>query len=369
MYLSRIILSDFKNIESADLSFSPKINCITGGNGVGKTTLLDAVHYLSVTKSFLCSSDRYTCRYGCDEATVYGSYPSDDHTEQISISIKRDGGKVVRKDSKPYKRISDHIGRVPVVLVSPSDSALIHDGGEERRRFLNLMLSQIDPEYLRRSMNYNRLLKQRNSLLKQESVNELLLESFSAPLYPEAEYIHGKRNEAVKRLSEYASDYYSLISEEKESITMEYHSDLNEGSAEALFREYRGRDLALRYTTVGVQRDDVIFGMDGHSLRRSASQGQQKTFIVALKMAQYRIMREAWGEPPILLLDDLFDKLDIGRIRSLLDLVLREEFGQIFITDTDRKRVRQVVELYTDAGKYYEMEGGRFHEMEGERNA
>lgn len=358
MFLERIIISDFKNIESADLSFSSKINCICGNNGEGKTNLLDAVYYLSMTKSFLSSSDRYVFRHGREETVLHGTYRKGEDTEDIAVSVKSSGEKAVRRNSKPYRRVSDHIGRLPVVVVSPSDSSVIHDSGEERRRFMNMMLSQTDSAYLRAVVSYNRFLKQRNSLLKDGNCQDLLLDTVSERMYDDAAYIYGKRCEAAGMLDRITSEMYALISGGRERTGIEYRSDLSGKGAEELFESNKAKDKLMGFTTRGVHRDDFEFSIDGYPLRKCASQGQQKSFIVALKMAQYSLMRQVSGVKPIMLLDDLFDKLDRSRVKSLVELVLEDGFGQIFITDTDRGRMAGIVETVTDSGRFFSVSGG-----------
>lgn len=362
MYLSRIILSDFKNIEGADIELSSKINCICGNNGEGKTNLLDAIHYLSMTKSFLSSSDRYTFRHGTQESVVNGTFFKNGSIENIGISIKANGEKIVRKDSKTYKRVSDHIGRMPIVMVSPADTSIINDSAEERRRFINMMLSQTDQEYLRSSIAYNRVLKQRNQLLKQEYISDLLLDTMSEQMSSPAMYIFSKRKEAVESLSKCTAEFYSLISGGKESVSIEYVSELYDDMPLSLFDKSREKDKTLKYTTSGVHRDDLNFLMDGHPIRKCASQGQQKSFLISLKMAQYKIMNQMYGVTPMLLLDDVFDKLDHSRVSALINMVLKENFGQVFITDTDRSRVEGIVRTFTDEGKFFNVVSGVFTE-------
>lgn len=354
MYLSRIIVSNFKNIVSADVRFSPKINCICGDNGEGKTNLLDAVYYLSMTKSFLSSSDRYTYTFGSDEAVLHGTYVEDGVTSDIAVSVKADGSKTVKRNAKAYKRISDHIGSVPVVMTSPSDTELIHGSGEERRRFLNMMISQMDQEYLRTLVAYNRLLKQRNVLLKQDNVQDMLLDTVSERMCPLSDYIRSCRGKAAGMLDSRASFFYRLIADGKESIEIRYRSDLDDGmSTSDLFASSLQKDKVMRFSTAGVHRDDLELFMGGYPLRRCSSQGQQKSFLLALKMAQYSVMKETRGKRPILLFDDLFDKLDAGRVASLIRMVVKEDFGQIFITDTDEERLRGIVGGITDECKYF----------------
>ena len=354
MYLNRIIVSNFKNITGADITFSPKINCICGNNGEGKTNFLDAVYYLSMTKSFLSPSDRYTFTYGQTETVLHGDYILDTGTEDIALSVRSDGTKTVRHNGKAYKRVSEHIGRIPVVMTAPSDVSLIHESGEERRRFLNMMISQMDQEYLRAVVAYNRLLRQRNSILKQENISDILLDTVTGRMYGFSESIYKGRRSTVEMLNERASSYYSLISGGREAVEIRYRSDLaGDRSVQEVFSSSLQKDKVMGYTTAGVQRDDLEFLMDGHPVRRCSSQGQQKSFIIALKMAQYSVMREMSGRRPVLLFDDLFDKLDASRVASLIKMVLEGDFGQIFITDTDEGRLRQIVGGITDECRYF----------------
>ena len=252
MFLRRIIVQDFKNISSADISFSPKINCICGNNGEGKTNLLDAVHYLSMTKSFLSVNDRYTYTYGKDEAVLHGTFQDTGQEEDIAVSVRSDGAKTVRRNGKAYKRLSEHVGRIPVVMTAPPDISLIHDSGEERRRFLNMMISQIDPEYLRSVSAYNSLLKQRNASLRQEGTPDLLLETISGRMCAPAAYIHARRREAAEQLAAKAAGYYGFISGGRESIGIRYRSDLEKAGLEELLAASLQKDRALGYTTAAV---------------------------------------------------------------------------------------------------------------------
>lgn len=364
MYLRRIIVKDFKNIADADLFFSPKINCICGNNGEGKTCLLDAVHYLSMARSFLCSSDRYTYTYGKEEAVLYGTYQCSGTEDSVAVSVRSDGCKTVKRNGKPYRRLSEHIGRIPVVTTSPSDISLINDSGEERRRFLNMMISQMDPEYLRCVSAYNALLKQRNAALRQGEAPGLLLETISERMYSPAAYIFEKRRDAVLRLASLSMDFYNLISGGKECVEMRYRSDLERAGIVELFESALQKDRVMGYTTAGVQRDDIGLFMDGRPMRRCASQGQQKSFLIALKMAQYRVMCRNSETRPILLFDDLFDKLDALRVAALIRMVLEGDFGQIFITDTDEVRLRGIVGGITDQGRFFNVKGGVITEQE-----
>ena len=359
MYLRRILISNFKNIGEAQLDFSRKINCISGNNGEGKTNLLDAIYYLSMTKSFFSSTDAYTFTFGLDASAVNGIYVLDDNTEDsISIGLKREGEKVVKKNGKSYKKISEHIGLYPIVMVSPADTSLINGSGEERRKFLTLILSQIDKEYLRRLQSYNQLLLQRNKLLKMGSISWDLLETIDMQMSMHADYIYKKRDELCRNLEEKVYGYYAALSGSKEEVKLQYISDLQEGSLDDILATNREKDTFLKFTSQGIHKDDVDFTLNGMPLKKCGSQGQQKSFLVALKLAQFDIMKQLHGVAPILLLDDVFDKLDMQRVEYLLSLVAGDHFGQIFISDSNKVRMASIVERFTNECRSFDVAGG-----------
>ncbi len=359
--LRKIVIQDFRNIQLQELSFSPNINCISGGNGEGKTNLLDAIWYLSMTKSAFSTSDRYNFRYGCSRFALSGSYDMPGgNSARFSIRVEEGGQKSVRRDDKPYARISEHIGVLPIVLVSPADIALVSESGEERRKFVNSVLSQLDRSYLADAQQYTRLLLQRNKLLKAGVWDEELMNTFDERLTALAGPIHSARANFCGRLLPLVRQYYAEISGGREQVDIEYRSDLQRGGLLQLLHERREQDRAVRFTTAGVQRDDFLFLMDGHPIRRCGSQGQQKSFLVALKFAQYEVMKAACGFPPIMLLDDLFDKLDMNRVANLLRMVSQQEFGQIFLSDSNKVRTRSIVDSITSDRSYFETEGGVF---------
>lgn len=361
MHIKRIVLSNFKNIESADLTFSPNINCIYGDNGEGKTNLLDAVHYLSMTKSFLQTSDRFTYTYGSQGAALCGYYDMGGYEDKISVSVNSSGDKSIKKNDKNYPKISEHIGHIPVVVISPSDTSLIHDSGEERRRFMNIVLSQTDSQYLRAIQGYNRVLLQRNKLLKSEVVpSKILLEAFSVQLQRDGDYIFRKRAELAEELNLLAADFYSKLSDGKECVSLEYNSDLKKGSMSDLLDNSYSRDIALKYTSVGIQRDDYDFLMNGYPIKKCSSQGQQKTFLISLKLAQLSMMKKRYGFSPILLLDDVFDKLDMKRVELLISMVSKEGFGQLFVTDSNKVRVSDLVRKLDSESRFYTVTKGEF---------
>lgn len=372
MFLERILITDFKNIHSAELHFSPKLNCIWGSNGEGKTNLLDAIYYLSMTKSYFNGSDVYTFKRGCNYVALNGIYDEDSQKCSISIGIKgtaADDGtikvdeKVVKRDGKNYGRISEHIGRIPVVVVSPTDTELINSGGDERRRFINMVLSQLDSEYLRKLQNYNQLLLQRNKLLKMvgaDVVSSEYIETIDERMAVNAEYIYSERVKISGLLNDSVCKYYNILSNSKENVSFEYRSQLASSSTQELFRENFEKDRILKYTSSGIHRDDFLFSVNGMPIKNCGSQGQQKTFLIALKLAQYEIMLNLHGKQPLLLLDDVFDKLDMGRVGRLIEVVSGSGFGQIFITDSSKVRMESVLEPVLAMSRNFTVENGVF---------
>ena len=361
--LKKIAIQDFRNIVLQELSFSPNINCVSGNNGEGKTNLMDAIWYLSMTKSAFSSTDRFNFRHGTDAFAISGVFDMGDGLQtRFSVKVDSKGEKKVRRDDKPYSRVADHIGVLPIVMVSPSDISLVSESGENRRRFVNSVLSQMDREYLSAVQQYNRLLFQRNKMLKDGTFDDSLLGIFDERMGEYASRVYQSRESFIKDLEPVVSEYYKALSGGKETVSVSYVSDLAKAPLENLLKASREKDLALRYTTSGVQRDDFIFKMDGYPIRRCGSQGQQKSFLVSLKLAQYEIMKKRYGFPPTLLLDDAFDKLDMGRIGNLLGMVAGSDFGQIFITDSNKVRMAGIVDKLTADRAYFEAVGGEFKE-------
>ena len=359
--LQKIVIQDFRNIALQELSFSPNINCISGGNGEGKTNLLDAIWYLSMTKSAFATTDRYNFRYGTSAFALSGTYALGcGATARFSIRVTDGGQKVVRRDDKPYERISEHIGVLPIVMVSPADISMVSESGDERRRFVNAVLSQMDRRYLADIQQYNRFLLQRNKLLKAGVWDEDLLVTFDERLAALAVPVFERRAAFCDSLVPIVQQYYAEISGGREQVGVEYRSDLQKGDLRSLLLERRERDRIFKFTTAGVQRDDFIFTMDGHPIRRCGSQGQQKSFLVALKFAQYEVMKAACGQAPMMLLDDLFDKLDMQRVANLLRLVSDRSFGQIFLSDSNKVRTESIVDSLTADRSYFQTAGGVF---------
>lgn len=359
--LEKMMVSGFRNIEFQELEFSPNVNCISGNNGEGKTNLLDAVWYLSMTKSAFSSSDRFNFRYGSDEFSLSGTYRMENGLEsRFAVRVTSGGEKRLLRDDKPYGRISEHIGVLPIVMVSPADTSLVSESGEERRKFVNSVLSQMDREYLSAVQQYNRLLLQRNRILKGVAPDRELLSVFDLRMAPYADYIFTARKRFAADISPIVSHYYKEVSGGREEVSITYNSDLDNGGLDEVLARSREKDMALRYTSAGVHRDDLVFTMDGYPIRRCGSQGQQKSFLVSLKFAQYDIMKKSYGFAPTLLLDDVFDKLDMKRIANLLSMVAGNEFGQIFITDSNKVRMASLVDSLTDDRAYFECSAGCF---------
>ena len=359
--LEKIVISDFRNIGLQELEFSPNINCISGNNGEGKTNLLDAIHYLSMTKSAFATSDKFTFRHGTEEFSLAGTYRMENGlSSRFSMKMTTKGEKKVRRDDKTYNKVSEHIGELPVVMVSPSDISLVSESGDERRRFMNAVLSQMDREYMSALQQYNRLLQQRNKMLKEQNIDRSLLEVIDMRMASFAEPVFRARKRFVEDLRPIVSQYYKTVSGGSEQIDIEYETELYKAGLDQLLESSFERDRVMKYTTVGVQRDDLVFTMNGHPIRRCGSQGQQKSFLVSLKFAQYEIMKRNYGFAPILLLDDVFDKLDMTRISNLLQMVSGNDFGQIFITDSNKVRMSGIVDALTQDRVYYETVSGTF---------
>ncbi len=362
--LEKIVISDFRNIQLQELEFSPNVNCISGNNGEGKTNLLDAIYYLSMTKSAFAPSDRFTFRHGTDEFSLAGTYRMENGlSSRFALKMSTKGEKRVRRDDKPYGRVSEHVGVLPIVMVSPADISMVSESGEERRRFVNAVLSQMDREYMVSLQQYNRLLLQRNRILKDMQADMSLLEVIDMKMAALAEPIYNARKKFAGDLKPLVSEYYRALSGGAEQIDIEYDSDLSKAPLDRLLAASFEKDRILKYTTAGIQRDDFIFTMNTHPIRRCGSQGQQKSFLVSLKFAQYEIMKKNYGFAPVLLLDDVFDKLDMSRISNLLQMVASNDFGQIFITDSNKVRMAGRGDGLTQDRAYYETVGGTFNRI------
>ena len=347
MYLRNISLVNFKNYSQVELDFSPKINCFVGNNGVGKTNILDAVYYLSLTKSFFNSIDTQNIKYDHEFTVIQGDFEKDAKVEQIYCGIKRSRKKQFKRNKKEYQRLADHIGLLPVVMISPADTSLISEGSDERRRFIDTVIVQYDRPYLEDLINYNKALSQRNKLLKDfaknNSFSEESIQLWNDQLIPPGERIHEKRVEFIKRLIPIFQNYYDAIAKGGEKVSLTYQSHLTGGNFREMLAKAQYKDRILQYTTVGIHKDDLNLQLSGYPIKRVGSQGQQKTYLVALKLAKFEFIKNIVGFHPILLLDDIFDKFDKLRVKQIIELVAHQEFGQIFITDTHQDRLETIL--------------------------
>jgi len=364
MILQSLLLTNFKNIASAALDFSPKINCFLGNNGMGKSNLLDAVHFLSFTKSFGRLPEAMLIRRGENFAILNGRFIRNGIEEEIDVGLRAGARKSFKRGGKEYKRISSHIGLFPSVMVAPADQILITGGAEERRRFIDMIISQADIPYLEALMRYNQALEQRNRMLRDGFNDPMLFESVEMIMNNTAELIRRRRRENIGSIKNIFAKYYTEIAGTAESVALEYiMSGEKYGSLEAAFNQTRSRDNLLKYTTVGPHRDDIAFTLDSMPVRQTASQGQCKTFTIALRLAQFEFLRHSTAHTPLLLLDDIFDKLDAARVERIMDIVGRDEFGQIFITDTNRKHLDEIMAMSRPDYRMWTVDSGSFTQI------
>jgi len=358
MRLKRLSLLNFKNLSQTDIALSEGINCFVGDNGAGKTNVLDAIYYLSMSKSAFTMTDGQSVRHGEEFFFTEGTYSTDGGgQEQVVCSFSRRTGKVLKRNGKEYDRVADHVGLFPVVIVSPRDTDLITDAAEERRRYLNGFISQLDRVYLNSIMRYNAVLTERNRFLKSSS-DEAMLQIYDMQLAEHGTRVYEARQKMVERMQPMVAEYYRTLSDDREQVEIEYRSELQDMPMQDILLRARERDIVNQFTTAGVHRDDLVFRIGGYPLRKYGSQGQQKSFLIALKLAQYRLLAEATGEKPILLLDDLFDKLDMGRVEQLLTIVSHDDFGQICITDCNKVRLESTLARAEKEYALFTVEGG-----------
>lgn len=363
MFLRKLSLSNFKNYASADIELSEKLNCFVGLNGAGKTNILEAVYYLAFCKSCFTSADRQNIRHGESFFAIRGDVVSDTEGEfAVSCTLKEEGRKVFKINKKECERLSDHIGRIPLVMISPYDSDLINGGSDLRRKFIDGVISQFDSAYLDSLLRYNKALVQRNTLLKYFYDNHTYdndsLTVWDGQLVMYASRLYEKRRDFVKDFVPLFQRYYNMVSGTGEVVGIAYESQLHEKDMGRLLDENRDKDRFSTYTTSGIHKDDLVFNIDGYPVRKFGSQGQQKSFVVAVKLAQFDFNYNKIGYKPLLLLDDIFDKLDEQRVRQLVRLVGEDHFGQVFITDTQRLRVDSLFDNINVGHCVFEVENG-----------
>ncbi len=363
MHLNSIKILNFKNLEEVNINLSKKLNCFTGNNGAGKTNILDAIFYLSFTKSYFNTSDLMNINSENNFFLIEGNYIKNDKPENIYCAFNNKK-KVFKRNDKIYKRFSEHIGLIPIVMISPDDSSLIIGSGEERRRYIDSVISQYDKEYLHNLIKYNKVIQQRNKLLKNYlqygNLDKLTIEIYNEQLSEYGIFIYKKRDDFILKLQKIFSDYYKKISNNNEVISLTYQSHLSAEDYQNLLTSSIEKDKALGYTTKGIHRDDLIFKINNFSLRKTGSQGQQKTFLIALKFAQYDFVKEISKIKPLLLLDDIFDKFDAERVEEIIKITSNDNFGQIFITDTNPERVKKLINEEKDDFMLFNVEKGIF---------
>ena len=368
MQLNKLSIINYKNIEAATLDLSAKLNCFIGHNGEGKTNLLDAVYYLSFCRSAFNPKDFEVMRHDADYFVLEGDYTTDGgDKEQVYCGMKRGTKKHFKRNKKEYKRLSMHIGQVPLIFVSPADATLIDGGSEERRRLMDVVISQYDTPYIEDLNRYNKALQQRNKLLKQEEEpDSTLMELLEMQMAEYGEAIYKKRAAFVEELTPVFQRIYQTICENREQVSLEYVSHCQRGSLLDVIRRDRAKDRIMGYSLHGIHKDDLVMKLGDYPIRREGSQGQNKTYVLALKLAQFDFLRRTSGNnTPLLLLDDIFDKLDSSRVEQIVRLVSGDDFGQIFITDTNRDHLDKILQGSSFSYKIFSVEGGEIKEKEG----
>jgi len=346
MILNQIQLVNYRNYKNVSVEFHKKFNVITGLNGEGKTNLIDAIYYLGLTRSFFFNTDTHNYNHGTEFFRLVGQFKHGRKKEQVVAKVQKKNPKVFERNSKKYDKLVDHIGLIPIVMIAPKDQGLITEGSEERRRFINATISQLDNIYLRNLIEYRYILKQRNELLKSTPFSRIpdpaLMDIYDEKLVRTGHYIFAKRQEYLEYMSPIFFDKYKSISQEKEACEFRYKSKLIEQDFAQLLIENREKDRAMQRTSVGIHKDDISFFNEDNMIKHVGSQGQQKSFILALKLAQFELIRSKTNEKPIILLDDIFDKLDSTRVLQLIKLLKEQNLGQIFITDTEKDRLKTI---------------------------
>ncbi len=359
MHLKHLHLLNYKNLSAADFEFDEKINCLVGNNGVGKTNVLDSIYHLSFGKSYFNPITSQNINHEADFFVAEGEFIKNDNPEQILVSAKKGQKKIIKRNNKAYDKVSDHIGFIPTVIISPADRDLIIEGSETRRKFIDGVISQSDPVYLNKLLQYSKTVSQRNSLLKYFAANNTFdrdtLEIYNAQMNSLGSDLFQKRQQFLKEFIPIFNKRYSDITNDKEHVEIIYKSQLFDAGLGKLLEENLQKDMALQYTSVGTHKDDLSFEIEGHPIKKFGSQGQQKSFLVALKLAQFDFIKQISKVNPILLLDDIFDKLDENRVAHIVALVATNELGQIFITDTHAERTEKVVKSSNQTYKIFKL--------------
>ena len=359
MILKSITLTNYKSFSAKTVDLDPKINCFIGSNGVGKSNVLDAIYHLSFGKSYFNPISSQNIKHGEDFFAIKGSYRNESKEEVVIINFKKNDKKVIKRNNKKYEKFSDHIGFIPLVIISPSDRNLIAEGSDIRRKFIDSVISQSDKKYLENLINYNKILTQRNSLLKlifkNKNFDKQTIQVYDSQLESIGEKIHMKRKMFLNDFIPVFKDKYKSISNNNEDVDIRYKTDLEFDKLSVLLQENIEKDMFLQYTSKGVHKDDLVFNINDYSVKKFGSQGQQKSLLIALKLAQFDFLKSQNKNNPILLLDDIFDKLDKNRVKQIINLVSANDFGQIFISDTDEERTLESIKEINNSNKIFKL--------------
>ena len=359
MILKSITLTNYKSFSAKTVNLDPKINCFIGPNGVGKSNVLDAIYHLSFGKSYFNPISSQNIKHGEDFFAIKGLYRNESKEEVVIINFKKNDKKVIKRNNKKYEKFSDHIGFIPLVIISPSDRNLIAEGSDIRRKFIDSVISQSDKKYLENLINYNKILTQRNSLLKlffkNKKFDKQTIQVYDSQLESIGEKIHIKRKIFLNDFVPVFKDKYKSISNNNEEVDIKYKTDLEFDKLSVLLQNNLEKDMFLQYTSKGIHKDDLIFNINDYSVKKFGSQGQQKSLLIALKLAQFDFLKSQNKNNPILLLDDIFDKLDKNRVKQIINLVSANDFGQIFISDTDEQRTKESIKEINNSNKIFKL--------------
>jgi DNA replication and repair protein RecF len=359
MFLKKISLFNYKNFSEASFEFDSKINCFVGKNGIGKTNVLDAIYHLAYGKSYFNPLAVQNIKHNEEFFVIDGEFEKAERNEQIVSSFKKGQKKILKRNGKPYEKFSDHIGFIPLVIISPADNDLIIEGSETRRKFIDSVISQLDSSYLQELIQYQKIISQRNALLKYFALNHVFetdtLSIYNEQLNDLGQNIFEKRKQFIDDFLPIFNKHHRAISGSEEKVQLVYESHLFEGTTLQLLEQNLSKDRALQYTSVGIHKDDLAFQIDGFPIKKFGSQGQQKSFLIALKLAQFEFVKKQSGEKPILLFDDIFDKLDETRVSKIVAMVNQEEFGQLFISDTHPERTESIVKTTHQSYKIFSL--------------
>ncbi len=359
MFLKKISLFNYKNFDESSFELDSKINCFVGKNGIGKTNVLDAIYHLSYGKSYFNPLAVQNIKHGEEFFVIDGEFVKNERSEQIVCSLKKGQKKIIKRNGKLYEKFSDHIGFIPLVIISPADRDLIVEGSDTRRKFIDSVISQLDSNYLQQLIQYQKILNQRNALLKYFALNRVFetdtLEIYNEQLNALGHSIFEKRKAFLNEFTPIFNQYHQAISDSQESVRLVYESQLFENDLLTLFSENINKDRALHYTSVGIHKDDLLFEIDEYPIKKFGSQGQQKSFLIALKLAQFEFVKKQSGEKPILLFDDIFDKLDATRVGKIIEMVNNDDFGQLFISDTHSERTEEIVKSTHQSYKIFNL--------------